>query len=243
MERSLFDRMAISCAAFMVVWIIAAIPAAMADSASEATLTVSGRGHAEAAPDQVEVQFGMTRSRPKATEALKESRDIIADLVRIFMAAGIGRDQISTGHYSLTPIYADSDRRDDRNIVGYRTETELQLRLYELDRLGAVIDDAIAAGVNRIGAIRFLVETETQDRLAALARRRAVAEARRRAQDFAAASGLRLGPVMSIRQGENINPSPRAFRAMHEGGVPSPVLAGAYRVSEAVTMIYRLLDD
>lgn len=86
-------------------------------------------------------------------------------------------------------------------ILGYRANNSLTVRQRNLTEYGALIDALIGAGANTVNGPNFILEnsTPTLDE----ARRRAVAEARRRAELYASAAGMRVVRLVMIEEGRN----------------------------------------
>jgi uncharacterized protein YggE len=73
------------------------------------------------------------------------------------------------------------------------------------------------------------------------ARKKAVADARRKADLFAAASGVRVGAVISIEEAEGVMPAPRAMMgaAMREAA-SVPIEAGEIELRASVRVVFAI---
>ena len=102
----------------------------------------------------------------------------------------------------------------------------------DLGKLGDLLDKVTVAGANRIEGIAFIVSN--QDGLLDEARRKAVADAKDKADLYAKAAGFTLGKVMSLT--EESAPSPRRWRAAMTAvaAAPVPVEAGEMTLSVRV---------
>ena len=108
----------------------------------------------------------------------------------------------------------------------------------DLDGIGAVLDHVITAGGNQINGLRFgLTERE-----AAMdeARRLAVADARRKAELYAEAAGITLGPILSISEaGGRVTPQNEMMVARASGG-QVPVKGGELSVTATVSIVWEI---
>ena len=116
------------------------------------------------------------------------------------------------------------------------------MKLTDFDLLGQVIADSSAAGANVVGGVEFTVEDPEMAK--AEAREEAVAEAKEKAEQIAATSGLKLGDVVNYYEyssgGESYYPMMYEADAVKaEGSVPS-IEAGQEEVSLTVTLTYQL---
>ena len=84
------------------------------------------------------------------------------------------------------------------------------MRVRAIDSLGAVIDALAKAGANRLQGVSF--DVADPGRTSTRAREQAVADARARAELYARAAGVTLGPVVSIRETVDM-PGPIMMRA------------------------------
>ena len=103
------------------------------------------------------------------------------------------------------------------------------VRVRDLPKVGTLLDTLVSAGANDLGGVRFLI-AEPQP-LMDEARRRAVADATRRAKLLADAAGIHLGKVERIDESGIQVPRPMmaaADFAMRSSAVP--VAAGEQEI-------------
>ena len=97
------------------------------------------------------------------------------------------------------------------------------MRVRAIDTLGSVVDALAKAGSNRLYGIGFEV-AEPKPHLDT-AREQAVADARGKAELFARAAGVTLGPVLSISEAVQV-PGPIMMRAEAMADAAPPVAQG-----------------
>ena len=68
----------------------------------------------------------------------------------------------------------------------------------------------------------------------------AVADAKLRAQQYAAAAGLTLGPIQSLSEGGGVEPPRPMYRMMAMAATPTPIAAGEESVSASVTIVWEI---
>lgn len=191
-----------------------AAPPALAQQAGPAPrqIVVTGEGQVTAAPDMAVIQSGVMTEAATAAEAVAANSAAMEKVVAALRRAGIEPRDIQTSDFSVQPRYVHDDRgTNPPRLVGYMVSNMVGVRVRALDRLGAVLDDLVAAGANQIHGLSF----DIADKAALLddARRAAVEDARRKADLYAKAAGVRLGALISIdeRAGQA---RPVQFRAM-----------------------------
>jgi uncharacterized protein YggE len=212
-----------------------------APGAAEARLTLAAEGQVEAVPDMATITLGVAREAGSAAEASAAMAEAAEALLEALAAAGIAERDIRTSALSLAPTRAprDSDGNPGE-ITGYEAETTVTIRVRALDRLGAVLDTAIGSGANRMQGLALGLSDPQP--LMDEARRRAVAEAARRAALYAEAAGLALGPLLALDETGGAEPRPFAARAdmAMAQSAPVPVAAGEITLTARVTVTYAL---
>ncbi|WP_421759341.1 SIMPL domain-containing protein [Devosia sp.] len=213
------------------------------------TLSIAGQGQVTAAPDTAFVTSGVMTEGATAREALDANTAAMTSLMDTLKAAGIEARDIQTSGFTVAPNYVYSDTRDANGytlppkINGYQVSNTVSVRVRKLADLGAVLDKAVTVGANTINGISFAVEDPTK--LYDEARKAAFADARRKAELYAEASGSDLGKIQSINEQQDLGqPQPYMMKtmAMDAASAPVPVSAGelSYSINVNVTWV---LDD
>jgi uncharacterized protein YggE len=154
-------------------------------------------------------------------------------------AQGVEARHIQTTDFSVQPKYKHYKDGRPAVITGYRVVNSVSITVTDIARLGAILDRVVSLGSNKIGGISFsIAETE---KLTDAARKKAMADARRKAEIYAGEAGAELGEVMSIS--ENVaSPAPRRFmaRAAMEAAAPAPIEAGEQALQVRVNVTWEL---
>lgn len=220
-----------------LVLVLAGLAAPLwADTAGR--LTVSGRGTAEAVPDMATLTLGVTHEAETADRAMdKVSADLFGVLERL-RAAGIAERDLQTRGLTLSPVWTNYDAGRQREITGFAASNLLTVRVREMDRLGAVLNEVVGAGANSFRGLSFGLQDPAP--AMAAARRAAVADAMAKAALYAEAAGVTLGPVLSLEEGSANTPRPLMARAMNEASDAVPVAPGEVSLSASVSMVFAL---
>jgi uncharacterized protein YggE len=207
------------------------------------TISVIGEGRAEAVPDIAGIRIGVTAQAETAAEALAQASEAVRATLARLDAAGIApRDRQTTG-LSLQPVWHYAREGDTPpRITGYRAENGISVRVRVLDDLGRVLDGVVADGANRLEGLTFsLADPEP---LRDEARRRAVADARARAELYAEAAGIGLGAVLTISEGQASAPAAPMMRSdiamISEAAVP--IAEGALEITARVQMVFTIAE-
>ena len=129
-----------------------------------------------------------------------------------------------------------SDKPFVPQIVGYRAENVLSIRITDFSLVGPVIDTAVASGLNNIQSVSFGLQDDTNARMQALGD--AVKQARKKADVIAAAAGVHIVSVIEIsEQGARVIPfQAESMMARAAPAAPTPVEPGAVVVNGDVTI-------
>ncbi|MBV2360458.1 SIMPL domain-containing protein [Thalassococcus sp. CAU 1522] len=218
---------------------LALVTPAMAQSDESARLTVTGQGEAFAAPDMATVTLGMTAQADAADAAMQQVSAVVDAILARLDAFGIAAADRQTSDLSLGPIYG--NRQNDeggRDIVGFQAYNRLTVRVRNLDDLGDVLSAVLDDGANQLDGLSFGVQDPRP--VLDAARRDAVADARAKAELFAEAAGVTLGPVLSLTEGGGqTGPFPEMM-SMARGADAVPVAAGEATFSASVMMVFAL---
>ncbi|MEL6959632.1 MAG: SIMPL domain-containing protein, partial [Pseudomonadota bacterium] len=158
--------------------------------------------------------------------------------------AGVAPEDVRTGAVRLQPRYSSSSLSSGNQILGYVAVNTVTVDLRDLDRLGPLLQALIGDGANRLDDVRFGLQDPT-DALDE-ARRRAVAEAMRRAALYADAAGVELGAVLSLSDTGGAGYQPlRAEMAMMDMAQSAPDFAiptapGDIEMSVSVSMVFAI---
>ncbi|TCM85182.1 SIMPL domain-containing protein [Rhodovulum steppense] len=222
----------------LALLVILAVLAFPATADTPARVTVVGEGLAEAVPDMATITLGVTHEAETAEAAMDRVSADLAAVLDSLRAAGIEPRDLQTAGLSLSPVWSGHEQGQRSRITGYSASNTLSVRVRELDNLGGTLDRVISEGANRFQGLSFGMQNP--DPLRDEARRRAVAEALRKAALLADAAGLALGPVLSLEEEGADMPHPVRFEAARMGGDAVPVAPGELAIEARVRMVFAL---
>jgi uncharacterized protein YggE len=222
-------------------------PAQMAQTPPPRTITVEGSAEIHVAPDMALVTTGVTTDGDTAAAALTANSTALAKVIEAIRGFGVESKDLQTFGLALSPRYnhpSASSPNEKPRIIGYTVGNEVTARLHDLGKLGDLLDKATLAGANRIDGIAFVVSN--RDGLLDDARRRAVVDAKKKADLYAAAGGFALGKVMTLTEESTPPYQPIAGRMMAAAAPPPPVAvpveAGEATLTVRVRVVYSLAD-
>ena len=209
------------------------------------TLTVSGQGEVNAAPDQAFVRLGAVAQADKASVAQDQVNAALQALLKGVRALGIPDEKISTVELSLAPVYGNrpsgsSGRENEPVIVGYRASHVVRVRVDDLTNLGKVVDAGLAAGGNRVEAISFSLKDDSEQRRQALSL--AAGDARSKAESIAKAMGLQIVGVRNVSEGGIDFIRPQMESAPRLAAMAAPIQPGQLQIKASITVTYEISE-
>jgi uncharacterized protein YggE len=194
-------------------------------SQAEARVIVTGEGSVSTPPDYVEITSGVTTRGKTAKEASDVNTKIMNGLTSALNGSGIEQKDIQTSHFSVQPVYAPPQPNTEQKLTGFAVSNRVTVTIRQIAKLGDVLDRLIAAGATNIDSVEFL--HADLSKVLDQARAAAVADARRKAELYAHAAGLNLGPVVWITEGGAMPPPPMPMGGMRASVAASPVSISA----------------
>jgi uncharacterized protein len=168
------------------------------DQVPPLSIRVTGEARLTVAPDQAEIDLGLiTRgdsARRAADENARQTTRVLAQLKKRLDAAG----GVRTVGYSVRPEYRYPREGGEPQISGHLATNVVRVTVTDLDRVGEIVDIAVAAGANRIQRIRFMSKNKEAVYRQALAA--AADRAQAEAEALASALGLRVVRVFSAAE-------------------------------------------
>ncbi|CUH76492.1 SIMPL domain-containing protein [Tropicibacter naphthalenivorans] len=214
-----------------------ALGAALPALADPATLTVTGQGRIAATPDMATVSLGVEYTAAEPLLAVNQTSEAVDAIMAKLTEMGIAPRDMQTANLSVGEVW-NRTASGDNEVSGYRASNLLRVRVRDLDGLGEILQTVLESGANDLSGLSFgLTDPRpVEDK----ARRAAVADALAKAQLYAEAAGMPLGPILSIEEGGSLPEfrytSARSVEAMAD----VPVAAGETVVSDSVTVVFSL---
>jgi len=204
-------------------------------------INVAGEGDASVAPDMAVLTLAVVRNGKTAADALSANSAAMNEVLPALKSGGIAERDIQTSNFSIYPQYRHNEPKngvmEPPQIVGYEVSNTLTLRVRDLKKLGAIIDQSVKLGVNQGGQIIFT--NDDPSKTMAEARKAAVADALARAKTLTEAAGVKLGRILEISENasRSMPPQPMMRMSMAKDMEATPVASGenTYNVTVNVT--------
>ena len=205
------------------------------------TVTVTADGTASGTPDTAIVQLGVQTQAASAKAALTSANEKASLLLDTLKSSGIKPEDITTTNVFVYPQYAS----DGRRITGYQAGNTVSVKIRDVTKAGTIIDAAAGVVGDEIVLQGISFAIDDTGALRQAAREDAVKNTKSQADQLAAASGLKVGPVVSIIEGSvpsSFPPVPLVERAASDAGGSVPLEPGQQELNLSVTIVYELTD-
>jgi uncharacterized protein len=229
-------------AVFLMVVTAAVLPApsraqtAVAIQPELSVIVTSGEATTKVVPDRAWVTLSSESRARSPREAQKLNAVAMSNVMQQLKTAGLPADAIRTTMVDLQPEFDYANGR--QTLRGYVARNTVEVRVDEISRLGDILDLAVGSGATSLGGVRF--DVQNRDAAERDALKRAVADARTRAEAAAAGGGVRIERIVRIEEHRSsVIPPPRplmTMRAEVAQQAETPIAPGELEIRAAVTL-------
>ncbi|MCU1532467.1 MAG: hypothetical protein JWO49_2038 [Arthrobacter sp.] len=206
------------------------------------TISVTGSGSAEAAPDLLTLSLGVECRRDSVGAAYSDAGKASAAVTAVLREHGVESSDITTTGLNVRAEVNWQEGRGQR-VSGYLASSVLSVRIRELAGASEIIASAVGAGGNdvRLNGLEFGFTDPSA--VTARARDAAWNDALSTAQHFASLAGARLGKVVSVTQQSGFQPPVPVATMQRAAAVESlTVEAGESGITATVGVVWELGD-
>ncbi|MBR7832110.1 SIMPL domain-containing protein [Actinospica durhamensis] len=201
--------------------------------------SVFGAASVDAAPDLARLRVAIKQTRPQPSEAFEVTRNAVNQVREVLRRHGIPDTAVSASRLNLQSSWNFSN--NERKLLGYSCTAAFVIEVRELEILESVLVDAVEAGANQVDGVEFDVSGKKQ--LRAQAREAAVAAAREKAALYAQAAGVRLGPVIHIKDVDSEQMQNTYHSQSSGAGGEGDLTPGKITVSAGVLLGFSLIGE
>ena len=207
-------------------------------------ITVVGHGKVTGIPDTLLLDMGVVVKRDSVADALADANAKLDKVTNVLLHNGVAKRDVQTSGLSIDPNY---DYVSGHEVLtGYSVHETLSAKIHDLHTAGDTIGAAAGAGGDAVRIDSIAYDIEDDAALLAQARDAAFAEAKAKAQQYAADADRGLGRVESVSEHvTNANPQPYYGRSGYDGlalaapkGLSVPLSRGTQKVTVSITTVW-----
>ncbi len=225
----------------LAVFVVVSISQKLNTATTTNTVSFSGEGKVLAKPDVAVVDFSIVTeavTSKAAQDANSEKSNRVSDFLK---KQKIDDKDVKTISYNIYPQY-DYPRSGVPRIRGYQVSQTMEVKIRDLSSVSSVLDGVVTAGANQVGNLSFQIDEP--EKLKAEARAKAIADAKKKADELKGQVGIKLGRIVNFSEGITGYPVPMYESSMKGmggigGGGPS-VPSGENEITINVTLTYQI---
>lgn len=207
-------------------------------------VSVSADSKVSAPPDIATLSFGVQTGRqPTAQAAVANLKKNIDNIIAAVEKVGIEKKDIGTENFWMNPAY---DYLEGTQVPrGFEATQSLRVKVRDLEKVGAVLTAATAAGANQAGGVTFGIDNP--DELKATARKEAIEKAQAKAIVLAESLGMRIVRLTGFGEDGQNPVVPYMAKDFGYGGMAGgggseamTIPAGEQEIVSYVTLTYEL---
>ncbi|MBI2854054.1 MAG: SIMPL domain-containing protein [Chloroflexi bacterium] len=207
---------------------------------------ISGEGKVKAVPDVVILSLGIEAQAKTMTDAQTQARTSMDAVMKVLKAKGIKDNDIQTQRFSINPVIRWIDKENRQEILGYRVDNMVTVKIRKIDDAGPVIDAVADAGGDqtRINGISFTIDDPSA--LQAQAQQLALKDAMAKAKATADTMGVKLGKLTYTQLSGYTSVPPTPMMYAKEAGArdaavpPTAVSPGELTIQASATAVWAI---
>ena len=201
-------------------------------------LFVSAEAEVRVAPDRAHISVAVETRGRTSQQAGADNARIQAAVLGALRRQGIESAQLQTRAVQVMPEYQYPQDGGRPTVTGYVARNEVVVEVRDLNKIGALLDAALAQGATNVGGPHFSLANPDSSRRQALDM--AVRRAMEDAKVMALAAGLRVGQVLELTSEASQMPmaemSQVRMRVSAADAAPTPVESGLITVRSSVRL-------
>ncbi|MDD4860075.1 MAG: SIMPL domain-containing protein [Dehalococcoidales bacterium] len=196
---------------------------------------VSGTGEVAVTPDIAVLRLGIVAQETTVAVAQSKASEAMTKVMKALTDGGIAQKDIQTGSFSINQRTRWDDQKQMETVTGYQVTNMVTVKIRKTDKVGDIIDSVVQAGGDliRINGINFSVDDPAN--YYQQAREKAMADAKKKAEQLASLAGVSLGKPTYVAEGAQMSPVYSSSMGM---AIPAPtIITSAPPISAGETKI------
>jgi len=219
----------------LAVGFAATAQAQQPQSPPQGYVIVTGEGSVSVAPDHARITAGVSTRAKTVKEATDANSRTMTAITTALVGSGVAQKDIQTARFSVQPLYAPQTAGSEPKLSGYGVSNQVSVTIRDISKVGDILDRLVTAGATDVGNVAFVVSDPSK--ATDPAREAAVADAQRKAQLYARASGISLGRVAWIAEDTaSGSPIPMADMAVRQAARAVPISSGEEVMQVRITV-------
>lgn len=168
-------------------------------------ISVSGEGKVKVAPDQVVINLGVQNTGKDAAEVKKMNDETVDKVVKYIKKFGIPTSDFQTTNVSLYKSYDYEKKKHN-----FQASQSLTITLKDISKYDELMMELVDTGINNINGVEFKSSKLEDHKVTA--RKQAVLDAKKKAEDFTSALNQKVGKAILINDNSQPMYQPPMYR-------------------------------
>ncbi|UPQ78853.1 SIMPL domain-containing protein [Flavobacterium azooxidireducens] len=168
-------------------------------------ISVSGEGKVKVAPDQVVINLGVQNTGKDAAEVKKMNDETVDKVVKYIKKFGIPTSDFQTTNVSLYKSYDYEKKKHN-----FQASQSITITLKDIKKYDELMMGLVDTGINNINGVEFKSSKLEEHKVTA--RKQAVLDAKKKAEDFASALNQKVGKAILITDNSQPMYQPQMYR-------------------------------
>ncbi len=226
--------------AFVAILAVLLIALAGCEPSQQNTISVTGDSEIKVDPNQAEVWAGYTIVKDTAEAAQADVNSVVGAMISGFKTEGIADKDIETQQLSLNEEREWTETGSKS--LGWRATQTLKITTADMEKVGKIVDIAVANGANQINNIDFSLTPDKEQEYKQQALADATANAKSKAETIAASLGATLGKIVSVSEAQYYY-TPYRYAMAETAGIAAPKEAASVNpqqvsVTGQISLVY-----
>lgn len=201
---------------------------------------VSGEGIVKVSPDKVTINSRIEHEGQTAASVKSQNDEVVNKVIKFLKTENIAEKNINTDYVNLNKRYNYNDKT-----YTYVASQSIAITLEDISKYEKIMKGLLENGLNGINGIEF--ESSAIEKHKAEARKRAVLNAKEKAEALVAPLGQSIGKAFMIREGGSNSYQP-VYRAMEmkassDAGNQQTIAPGEMEINVKVQVAFQLLME
>jgi uncharacterized protein YggE len=203
-------------------------------------MTVTGTGKITLTPNLAYISVGVHTEMADVNEALASNTSQAQKVADALKSLNVEAKDIQTTSFNVYPQKNYGPNGEVLDTI-YVVDNSVYITVRDLSKLGQILSAVVSSGANNINGINF--DISNREEAISQARKAAIDDAKKQADELAKAAGVTLGPVQTLYISSNPTPLP-VYEAKGGASMSAsanvPVSAGQMIIQIDVSITYAL---
>lgn len=179
----------------------------IAQNTPQATIDVTGEGLVYVVPDEVTINVRVENEGQEPKQLKNENDATVSDVLATIKEMGIKAKDVQTEYVRLSKNYDYNTKT-----YNYTANQSISIKVRDLKKYEPLMNALLESGINRIDNVSF--SSSDNDALESQARKKAVENAKMKAQEYVSVLNQSIGKAVSISENRTSSGPQPVYRTM-----------------------------